>query len=114
MSKPFCVFDAMHNAIAALQLSDLVRFAKRIDIDQKGRNVALHTSSEQLPPTPGTRGCVAPCGQKSSLLILFSQKKEGRPVLGRPFAMFFNPDRWWFAPLLYAGTAVLIGALVLA
>jgi len=40
----------MHNAIAALQLSDLVRFAKRIDIDQKGRNVALHTSSEQLPP----------------------------------------------------------------
>src|SRR6185437_15298647 len=76
MSKPFCVFDAMHNAIAALQLSDLVRFAKRIDIDQKGRNVALHTSSEQLPPTPGTRGCVAPCGQKSSLLILFSARIE--------------------------------------
>jgi hypothetical protein len=23
-------------------------------------------------------------------------------------------DRWWFAPLLYAGTAVLIAALVLA
>jgi len=26
----------------------------------------------------------------------------------------YEPDRWWFAPLLYAGTAVLIAALVLA
>ena len=26
----------------------------------------------------------------------------------------YGPDRWWFAPLLYAGTAVLIAALVLA
>jgi len=25
-----------------------------------------------------------------------------------------EPDRWWFAPLLYAGTPVLIAALVLA
>ena len=23
----------------------------------------------------------------------------------------YEPDRWWFAPLLYAGTAVLIAAL---
>jgi hypothetical protein len=26
----------------------------------------------------------------------------------------YEPDRWWFAPLLYAGNAVLIAALVLA
>ena len=26
----------------------------------------------------------------------------------------YEPDRWWFAPLLYAGAAVLIAALVLA
>jgi hypothetical protein len=26
----------------------------------------------------------------------------------------YEPDRWWFVPLLYAGTAVLIAALVLA
>ena len=26
----------------------------------------------------------------------------------------YEPDRWWFAPLLYAGAAVVIAALVLA
>ena len=25
----------------------------------------------------------------------------------------YEPDQWWFAPLLYAGVAVLIGALIL-
>jgi len=26
----------------------------------------------------------------------------------------FEPDRWWFAPLLYAGAALMIAAIVLA
>ena len=26
----------------------------------------------------------------------------------------YEPDRWWFAPLLYAGAAVMIAAFVLA
>jgi hypothetical protein len=26
----------------------------------------------------------------------------------------FEPDRWWFTPLLYVGAAVVIAALVLA
>jgi hypothetical protein len=26
----------------------------------------------------------------------------------------YEPDRWWFAPLLYAGAAVAIAALILA
>jgi hypothetical protein len=64
----------------------------------------LHKSRGPLKPTR-RRIAVPIRGTFRRRLKLFRMTIQQDP---------FEPDRWWFAPLLYAGAALMIAAIVLA
>ena len=83
--------------------------------DPRARRVGLCESPRKAasPPKPSGRDALVQPSIGSGVPIrnfplspeIISYDDPTRP---------YEPDRWWFAPLLYAGTAVLIAALVLA
>jgi hypothetical protein len=72
--------------------------------------IELGPGAHHFPRAPGPLFCVAPRGVRSKGTFLCQA-----PLFRMTFQQDpFEPDRWWFAPLLYAGAALMIAAIVLA